>query len=61
MNFDDVLTLREAEVTDTELLEAVQATACFAYWVRFINALGISLGDEQIGLYDYSEDSTSNS
>ena len=60
MNFDDVLTLREAGVTDTELLEAVQATACFAYWVRFINALGISLGDEQIGLYDYSEDSTSN-
>lgn len=59
MSFKDVETLREAGVTDTEILEAVQATACFAYWVRFINALGISLGDEKIGLYNHSDDSTS--
>jgi len=52
MCFKDIETLRDAGVTDTEILEAVQSTACFAYWVRFINALGISLGDEAIGFYD---------
>ena len=49
---NDVEQLNEAGVSDTEILEAVQATACFAYWVRFINALGIQLGDESIGLFD---------
>ena len=52
MCFKDIETLRDAGVTDTEILEAVQSTACFAYWVRFINALGVSLGDETIGFYD---------
>jgi len=52
MCFKDIETLRDAGVTDTEILEAVQSTACFAYWVRFINALGVSLGDETIGSYD---------
>jgi uncharacterized peroxidase-related enzyme len=51
MCFKDIETLRDVGVTDTEILEAVQSTACFAYWVRFINALGICLGDESIGLY----------
>tara|TARA_Y100000758_G_C15987804_1_gene399355 strand:+ start:357 stop:968 length:612 start_codon:yes stop_codon:yes gene_type:complete len=60
MSVEDVEILREAGITDTEILEAVQSTACFAYWVRFINALGISLGDEPTGLYDHSNDSTSN-
>ena len=45
----DLEPLRAAGVSDVEILEAVQATACFAYWVRLINGLGISLGDEQIG------------
>ena len=58
MCFKDIETLRDAGVTDTEILEAVQSTACFAYWVRFINALGISLGDESIGLYRDLNDST---
>ena len=52
MCFKDIETLRDAGVTDTEILEAVQSTACFAYWVRFINALGVRLGDETIGFYD---------
>jgi len=52
MCFKDIETLRDVGVTDTEILEAVQSTACFAYWVRFINALGVSLGDETIGFYD---------
>ncbi len=51
MSIDDVENLQQAGASDTEILEAVQATACFAYWVRFINALGINLGDESIGMY----------
>ncbi len=49
MKAGDIAKLREVGVTDTEILEAVQSTACFAYWVRFINALGINLGNETIG------------
>lgn len=48
---EDVEELRRQGVSDTEILEAVQSTACFAYWVRFINGLGISLSDESIGRY----------
>lgn len=47
----DLIELRTAGVSDTEILEAVQSTACFAYWVRFINALGVQLGNETIGKY----------
>lgn len=50
----DIIALREQGISDTEILEAVQSTACFAYWVRFINALGVQLGNETIGLYDES-------
>ena len=52
MRAEDIDTLRDAGATDTEILEAVQATSCFAYWVRFINALGIQLGEESVGLFD---------
>ena len=48
----DINALRAQGISDTEILEAVQSTACFAYWVRFINALGIQLGNETIGKYD---------
>lgn len=51
MRKQDIASLRTEGVSDTEILEAVQSTACFAYWVRFINALGIQLGDESIGKY----------
>ncbi len=51
MTHDDLDGLRNAGATDTEILEAVQSIACFAYWVRFINALGIRLGNETIGLF----------
>ena len=54
MTQEDISALRDAGVSDTEILEAVQATACFAYWVRFINALGINLSNETIGR-DWSE------
>lgn len=51
MREQDIVALRDQGVSDTEILEAVQSTACFAYWVRFINALGIQLGNETIGKY----------
>jgi uncharacterized peroxidase-related enzyme len=53
MREDDIRELRGNGVSDTEILEAVQATACFAYWVRFINALGVQLADETIGMYNH--------
>ena len=53
MNYDDIMSLRRANISDTEILEAVQATACFAYWARFINALGINRGNEPIGWAGY--------
>ena len=58
MCFKDIETLRDVGVTDTEILETVQSTACFAYWVRFINALGVRLGDETIGFYSDSNQSS---
>ncbi len=51
MTSSDIEALRKADVSDTEILEAVQTTANFAYWVRFINALGINLSNEKIGIY----------
>ncbi len=51
MCHNDIVKLRNAGVSETEILEAVQVIADFAYWVRYINALGINLGDEKIGMY----------
>lgn len=45
-------TLRNTGATDTEILEGVQAIACFAYWTRFINGLGIRSGGESVGRLD---------
>ena len=51
MTETDITTLREAGVSDVEILEVNQISANFAYWVRVINGLGIQLGDEEIGRY----------
>jgi uncharacterized peroxidase-related enzyme len=51
MSEADIMALREAGVSDTEILEVNQIGANFAYWVRVINGLGIQLGDERVGLY----------
>ena len=48
----DIADLRDAGASDTEILEVVQTKSCFAYWVRFINGLGIQLGNETIGKCD---------
>jgi uncharacterized peroxidase-related enzyme len=58
MSEADIDALRAQGVSDTEILEAVQATSCFAYWVRFINALGIQLGNESIGMYSQQNPAT---
>ena len=34
---------------DAQISQAVQVTASFAYWTRFINGLGIKIGNERIG------------
>ena len=47
---DDVEELREVGLSDKEIVYIAQISASFAYWARIINALGISLGDEPIGL-----------
>ena len=49
MNVKDIRYLRLQGFNDSEISHAVQVTACFAYWTRVINALGIKLGNERIG------------
>jgi len=49
MTAEDIGYLRSQGCSDAEISHAVQVTACFAYWTRFINALGIKLGNETIG------------
>ncbi len=49
---EDLKPLRDAGLNDGQILEIVQACAGFAYWVRLINGLGISLaGEPGVGLY----------
>ena len=47
----DVESLRQAGWSDTEISEIVQVIGMFSYFVRVINGLGITLGDEKLGLY----------
>ena len=48
----DIEDLRAAGLSDAEILHLNQIAANFNYWVRTINGLGITLGDERIGLDD---------
>lgn len=48
---DDVTALRQTGLSDGEILEVNQVAASFSYWVRVINGLGITLGDEPVGFY----------
>ena len=52
MSAGDLDGLRAAGYGDAEILQAIQVSASFAYWTRFINALGIEIGDEKVGKYD---------
>lgn len=51
MTAGDIDRLRESGWSDGEVLEIVQINAMFSYFVRVINALGISLDGERIGFY----------
>ena len=51
MTEQDVAAARNAGASDVEILETAQAAACFAYWARIINALGIQIGEETVGRY----------
>ncbi len=46
----DVEALRKAGLRSDEIVHVNQIAASFGYWTRMINGLGISLGDEDIGL-----------
>ncbi|MCP5081294.1 MAG: peroxidase-related enzyme [Alphaproteobacteria bacterium] len=46
----DVKALRAAGLSEKEIVYLAQISASFAYWSRIINALGISVGDEPVGL-----------
>ena len=48
----EIMNLRATGISDVEILESVQATACFAYWTRLINGIGISMGSESVGRLD---------
>lgn len=49
MTHDDVSRVRAAGADDVEILETAQVAACFSYWVRIINGLGIRIGTEAVG------------
>ncbi len=51
MTEQDIAAARAAGASDVEILETAQAAACFAYWARIINAIGIQIGDETVGRY----------
>ncbi len=51
MTESDITVLRAHDFSDAEISQAVQVTASFAYWTRFINAVGLKLGNEKIGKY----------
>lgn len=46
----DIQRLRDVGLDDKEIVYLSQISASFAYWSRIINALGITIGDEPVGL-----------
>ncbi len=46
----DIEALRGAGLQSDQIVHVNQIAASFGYWTRMINGLGISLGDEDIGL-----------
>ncbi len=50
MTEDDIRQLRHAGLTEAQIVHLNQVAASFGYWVRMINGLGITLGEESIGI-----------
>ena len=50
MSENDIADLRDAGLTEAEIVQLNQIAASFGYWVRMINGLGIQLGEETIGM-----------
>lgn len=57
----DIEKLRDAGLREGQIVQANQIAASFGYWVRMINGLGISLGQETIGMAPMSLDRIVNS
>jgi uncharacterized peroxidase-related enzyme len=51
LNRADIESLQRQGVSDEEILEVNQVSACFNYSNRVINGLGVRLGNERIGYY----------
>lgn len=51
MDPGDIDKLRLAGLNQAEISQAIQVTASFAYWTRFINAMGIDIAGEKVGKY----------
>jgi len=51
LNRADIESLKGKGVSDEEILEVNQVSACFNYSNRVINGLGVRLGNERIGYY----------
>lgn len=51
----DIEALRAHGYNDAEISQAIQVIASFAYWTRFINAVGLTLNDEKVGKYSGHE------
>jgi alkylhydroperoxidase family enzyme len=51
MNATHIDVLRRSGWDDGEILEIAQVVGMFSYFVRIINATGISLTGDKIGLY----------
>ena len=50
----DIKQLRILGFSDKEIVFVAQINAAFAYWTRILNALGVELADEPIGLAQLS-------
>ncbi len=50
MTETDIDQLRQAGLTEAQIVQTNQVAASFGYWVRMINGLGIQLGGESIGI-----------
>ena len=48
---EDLIRMTDIGWTHGDVLEVIQVVAMFSYFTRVINATGISLGNETIGLY----------
>lgn len=50
VNRDDIHELRNNGLTEKEIVFVAQINSAYAYWTRILNALGVEIGDEPLGI-----------